>query len=116
MKIAIPIKEKTLSSKVDARFARAAFFTIYDTESKEAKFLENVVLQAHGAGPKMVETLANEKVDALISNSIGPNAFTALKQANIKVYLAKEGSAEENIKRVIEGTATMLDTPGSSHR
>ncbi len=71
MKIAIPIKEKTLSSEVDARFARAAFFAIYDTKSKEAKLFENVVLQAHGAGLKMAETLANEKVDALISNSVG---------------------------------------------
>lgn len=116
MKIAIPIKEKTLSSEVDARFARAAFFAIHDTESKETKFFENVVLQAHGAGPKMVETLANEKVDALISNSVGPNAFTALQQAGIRVYLAEQGSAEENIKKVVKGAATILDTPGSSHR
>jgi len=39
-----------------------------------------------------------------------------LKQTGIKVYLIGEGSAEENIKRIVEGTAIILDAPGSPHR
>ena len=98
MKIAIPVKEKSLSSEVDDRFARAAFILIYDMENKTTKFLEDIAAQAHGAGPMMVEALAK----------------TAINQTGIKVYLAKEGTAEENIKNVIDGTATEMEKPGPS--
>ncbi|MCD6159135.1 MAG: NifB/NifX family molybdenum-iron cluster-binding protein [Kosmotoga sp.] len=114
MKIAIPVKEKSLSSEVDDRFARAAFILIYDMENKTTKFLEDIAAQAHGAGPMMVEALTKNGVDILIAKSLGQNAFTAINQTGIKVYLAKEGTAEENIKNVIDGTATEMEKPGPS--
>ncbi|OAA31610.1 hypothetical protein AT15_05935 [Kosmotoga arenicorallina S304] len=114
MKIAIPVKEKSLASEVDDRFARAAFILIYDVESKTTEFLEDVATQAHGAGPVMVEALAKNGVDILVAKSLGQNAFTAINQTGIKVYIAKDGTAEENIKNVIDGTATEMIEPGPS--
>ncbi|AKI97726.1 NifB/NifX family molybdenum-iron cluster-binding protein [Kosmotoga pacifica] len=116
MKIAVPVKEKSLTSEVDDRFARAAFIAIYDIENETVEFLENEAIQAHGAGPKMVEALSKKGTNILIAKSVGQNAFTAINQTGIKVYLAKDGTAEENIKSVIEGTATELKEPRpSSH-
>ncbi|MDI3524524.1 MAG: hypothetical protein PWQ07_1298, partial [Kosmotoga sp.] len=48
--------------------------------TEEAEFFENEGTQAHGAGPKMVETLASKGAEVLIAKNVGQNAFSALKQ------------------------------------
>lgn len=116
MKIAIPVKEKTIESEVDSRFARAAFIAMYDTETISASFYENHVSEAHGAGPKMVEFLAKEGINVLIAPSVGKNALDALKMAGIKVFLSENISAKANVDKVLEGKGMILDTPGPSHK
>lgn len=39
-----------------------------------------------GAGVQASQIVSNEGVDAVIGNNFGPNAFTALKYAGIKIY------------------------------
>lgn len=39
-----------------------------------------------GAGVQASQIVGNEGVDAVIGNNFGPNAFTALKYAGIKIY------------------------------
>ncbi|MDK2954109.1 NifB/NifX family molybdenum-iron cluster-binding protein [Kosmotoga sp. DU53] len=115
MKYALPVKDKSLDAEVDDRFARAAFFVIYDSDTEEAEFFENEGTQAHGAGPKMVETLASKGAEVLIAKNVGQNAFSALKQVGMKVLIAKEGTARENIESAMNGDLSALETPGPSH-
>lgn len=115
MKYALPVKDKSLDAEVDDRLARAAFFVIYDSDTEETEFIENEIDQAHGAGPKVVETLANKGAETLIAKNVGQNAFSALKQVGMKVLIAKEGTARENIESAINGGLSELETPGPSH-
>jgi predicted Fe-Mo cluster-binding NifX family protein len=57
MKIAIPVKEKSLDSFPDDRFARGRYFLIYDPDSEEQEFIDLSIEAAHGAGPVAVNFL-----------------------------------------------------------
>ena len=116
MKIAIPVKENSIETPVDDRFARAAFIAIYDTVLGSYAFHKNTVSDAHGAGPKMAEFLAEQGVDTLIAPSVGKNAFTALEQAGIKIFLSTQGSAKDNIEAVIANKGLLMEVPGPSHK
>jgi predicted Fe-Mo cluster-binding NifX family protein len=97
MRIAVPAKEKTLESKLDERFARAAYFLVYDTEDESYEFFSPDNSQEHGVGTKIVNELSDQGIDAVISKNLGENALTALKAANIKAYIASDGNVQENI-------------------
>jgi predicted Fe-Mo cluster-binding NifX family protein len=97
MKIAVPAKEKTFESELDERFARAAYFLVYDTEDESYEFFSPDNSQEHGVGTKIVNELSDQGIDAVISKNLGENALTALKAANIKAYIASDGNVQENI-------------------
>jgi len=97
MKIAVPAKEKTFESELDERFARAAYFLVYDTEDESYEFFSPDNSQEHGVGTKIVNELSDQGIDAVISKNLGENALTALKAANIKSYIASDGNVQENI-------------------
>lgn len=102
MKIAITAQGKTLQDKVDARFGRCPFFVIYDTETKEIEILDNqdVEQEAHGAGPRTVQRLAEYKCNVLITgNGPGGNAASLLSKMNIDIYV---GAGDMIIEDAIE--------------
>ena len=68
----------------------------------EHKVMSNeAITSSSGAGVKAAQKLINEKVDAVITGNIGPNAFDILRQAGIKIFKAS-GSIEEVIKKFKE--------------
>ena len=75
MKIAISASSPELSSPVDARFGRAAWFIIADVESGAWEAVENKQnLQAtQGAGIQSAECVANRGVAAVLTGHCGPN-------------------------------------------
>lgn len=97
MKIAVPAKGKTLESELDERFARAAYFLVYDIEDETYEFFSPDNSQEHGVGTKIVNELSDRGINAVISKNLGENALTALKAANIKSYIASDGNVKENI-------------------
>lgn len=98
MKIAVPAKGKTLESELDERFARAAYFLVYDIEDETYEFFSPDNSQEHGVGTKIVNELSDRGINAVISKNLGENALTALKAANIKSYIASDGNVKENIE------------------
>jgi len=99
MKIAITATDQNIDANVDPRFGRCAFFIIYDTDTKDTKVIENASRNAMGgAGIQAAQSVSNEKVEAVITGNIGPNAFRVLSSAGIKVYTGISGS----IKNAIE--------------
>ncbi len=111
MRVAIAASGGDLSSKLADRFARAEYFIVYDTDSKDYEVIENTVSQAHGAGPKVVQMVASLGVDAVILPGIGSNAFDALYAAGVKAYIGKPVSVEENIKLLLEGSLEEVKSP-----
>ena len=87
MKIAITAGEPQFEAKLEPRFGRCAYFLIVDTETQDWKPIQNPAAEAMGgAGPQAAQFLADYDVEAIISGEFGPNAFTALETAGIRMY------------------------------
>ncbi len=87
MKICITSTGENLDSFIDPRFGRCQYFLIVDEKGKLLKAIPNQGVQAiRGAGVTAAQIVANEKVEAVITGNIGPNAFMVLGQSGIKIY------------------------------
>lgn len=98
MKIAIPVDGQSLESNASQNFGRAAYFLIYDTETKKANFINNTAAASQGgAGIKAAQIIIDNKISVLLAPRLGENAAEVFKGANIKLYQTKVGTAQENI-------------------
>lgn len=87
MKIAFTSTGNGWKEKLDVRFGRAKGFFIYDTETKNTKFINNDNIDiAHGAGTSAAKNIIDEKVDVLITGKVGPKADEVLKTSDVKIY------------------------------
>ena len=87
MKIAISAGEPQFEAKLEPRFGRCAYFLIVDSETQNWKPMQNPAVEAMGgAGPQAAQFLADQDVEAVISGEFGPNAYTALEAAGIRMY------------------------------
>jgi len=110
MKIAIPVEDKSIQSKVCISFGRTPYFLIYDTDTKESVFLDNSAAASQGgAGIKAAQAIADEGVVALITPRCGENAAAVLKPANIALYKTMNDSIQDNIESFINGKLPLLD-------
>jgi predicted Fe-Mo cluster-binding NifX family protein len=105
MKVAVTSQGRELSSEVDPRFGRARKLIVVDTETGQFQAHDNTVnLHAvQGAGIQTGKNVANLDVDAVITGSVGPNAFKTLSAAKIKVFLADKQTVRQAIDSFKEG-------------
>lgn len=83
-----------LNSKLDLRFGRAAWFCIYNAETKETEFIENENVNAQGgAGTKTAEKVAELGVNKVISGDFGPKAKSLLERFKIQMIILDEGNS-----------------------
>ncbi len=102
MKIVFTAQGTNWDSKMDARFGRAKFFIVYNEETDELSAMDNadVENEAHGAGPKAAQKMAEAKVSILITgNGPGGNAATVLSKLGIKSFI---GAGDLTIKEAYE--------------
>lgn len=77
-----------IDSAIDPRFGRGAYFLIVDTETLEWQAHPNAGGRSMGgAGIRAAQFAADQKVEAVLSGDFGPNAYTALEQAGIPMYV-----------------------------
>jgi len=105
MKAAVTATGKDLSAEVDPRFGRAAWFVIVDTETGAFEYVDNAqnVEAAQGAGIQAAQTVASKEVDAVLTGHCGPNAFRAMEEGGIAVYVGVSGTVGEAIEKLKEG-------------
>ncbi len=105
MKIAISVSEGTLESPIDNRFGRAKSFMLYDTETKSFTTHDNTqnLTAAQGAGIQAGQNVVELGADCLITGHCGPKAYKVLAAGDIKLFLAVDGTVQENIKKCIDG-------------
>ena len=104
MKICISSTGKNLDAIVDQRFGRCQYFLIVDTETMKVKTISNEsTLSSGGAGIQAAQIVAKEGIDSVISGNIGPNAFSILQAAGIKVYTGAEGTIKDAIENYKKG-------------
>jgi len=104
VRVAIPTKgDKGLQDEVAEVFGRAKTITVIDLVNGEVKGVQ--VLQnpaasyRFGAGPIVVKTLADLKVNVVVASELGPGASTLLdEQKIIKVIVKPHTSVSEAIK------------------
>jgi len=102
MKIVFTAQGETWESQMDARFGRAKFFVIYNDETEELTTMDNsdVEKEAHGAGPKAAQKIAELQANIIITgNGPGGNAGTVLQKLGVKSYI---GAGELTIKQAYE--------------
>ncbi len=98
MIVAIPASSNKTDALIDERFARCAFFCLYNTDTKQVDFKENNKRDASGGvGPQVVEFLAINGVNEVLSVEIGPKAQEALDKLNICTQLVHAGQSVQQL-------------------
>lgn len=105
MKLAITSTGDTLSSDMDPRFGRAAYFIIVDPDTLEYEVVENSqnLNLPQGAGIQAGKTIVNQQANVLITGNCGPKAFQVLSQAGIEIKIGASGSVESAIQAYKRG-------------
>ena len=104
MKICISSKGKDLDAVVDQRFGRCQYFLIVDTDTMKVKTISNeAILSSGGAGIQAAQIVTKEEVSSVITGNIGPNAFSILKAAGIKIYTGVIGTIKDAIDNYKNG-------------
>jgi len=96
MKIIISSQSNKIDSLMDLRFGRCKYFCVYDTETKDIRYIENDAINASGgAGIQAANQVIKEDGEFVITGNLGPNASRVLENANIKVYITE-------VKKVVD--------------
>ena len=99
MKIAVSATTPDLSAKVDPRFGRCQYFVIVDPDSMEFEGIENSSASAGGgAGIAAAQMVVSKEVEAVLTGNCGPNAFSVLEAAGIKVMTGVSGGIQEAVE------------------
>ena len=111
MKIVITSFDANIDAQFSPRFGRCANFIVIDTESREWEAFPNPAASAGGgAGPQAVQSIAKQDVEAVVSGRYGPNAYTALKAAGIKTFVASGGTVSEVLDQYLAGKLEQVST------
>lgn len=112
MEICITATSDDLDCKVDERFGRCRFFILVDPSSMKFKAVPNAAAEASGgAGIQAANMVLRHTPIAVITGSIGDNAFNVLKASGVKIYSCKNISVREAIEMYNAGKLSIIDAP-----
>jgi predicted Fe-Mo cluster-binding NifX family protein len=107
MKIAVSAQEPDLNAQVDPRFGRCQYFVIVDTETMEFETMKNTGTDAGGgAGIAAAQLVTGTEPEVVLTGSCGPNAFSVLEAAGIKVVTGVSGTIRKAIDDYVAGKYT----------
>ena len=107
LRIAVPTKTRAgLEDIVSEVFGKAKTFTVVDVENGEVKNVQVINNPAasyeYGAGPVAVKTLADLKVNLVISVELGPGASGLLEHYKIsKLSVKPNTKVADSIKEAL---------------
>jgi len=109
MKIALPLKGKSMTEPISPTFGRSNYFVIYDTESGEIEFVANDISRSQeNVGIRTSQLLIAKKVDVVILPQCGENAANILKAVNIRIFQSANESVGDNILALQSGELSSL--------
>jgi predicted Fe-Mo cluster-binding NifX family protein len=110
MKIMVPVDDNSSKSNICISFGRTPYFLIYDTDSRESKFIENTAAESQGgAGIKAAQIIVDNEAEILLTPRCGENAAEVLNAANIKIFKCTNESIQDNIINFISGKLSALE-------
>jgi predicted Fe-Mo cluster-binding NifX family protein len=68
-----------------------------------------------GAGIRAAQTIAGKNVEAVLTGSVGPNAFPALQDSGIKILVGVSGTVKSAIESYTGGALEELASPGPAN-
>lgn len=112
MKIAITAKGDALSSEMDERFGRCAYFIVVDVDSSGVfKAIKNDAADAGGgAGIRAAQMVIDAGAQAVVSGNFGPNAFDALSAGDVKLYAVSASTVQEAFDIFRANKARLLES------
>ena len=100
MKVAITSTGNTLTSTLDDRFGRCAYFAIYDIDTNQTEFIQNPNKEVStGAGPASVQIVASQGVKKIISGEFGGKVKSILEKLQIQMILFS--GPEKTIQEIV---------------
>ena len=73
---------------VSSTFGRSKKFLIYDTDSKETRYIDNLAMNSQGgAGIKAAQVILDAGVDVLLTPQCGENAAKVLHGLNMSMRM-----------------------------
>jgi len=103
-KVCVSATGSSIDSQIDPRFGRCAYFIIADPDTIDFQCLPNAAYESpHGAGIQAAQMVANQKVQAVITGMVGPNAHRVLSTAGIEIVTGVSGTVKDAIQRYKTG-------------
>ena len=111
MKIAVTSQGMDLDAEVDARFGRAPYFLIVDSETFDFEVMDNKenMNALKGAGIQAAVMVSDKGAEILLTGFCGPNAFKALKAANVGVANNASGTVKDAVQAYLNGQLPLSD-------
>ena len=111
MKIVVTSTGRELTSEVDPRFGRAAYFLLVDPETLQFEAFENTQHLDHpqGAGIQAAQNVVRHGVGALLTGFCGPKAFRVLEAAGVQVLTGAKGRVIDAVQAYTNGHLTPCD-------
>ena len=111
MKIAVTSQGDTLDSQVDPRFGRAAYILIVDTETLEFEAFDNNENKNSfkGAGTQAAAMVSEKQAEVLLTGFCGPNAFSTLEAAGVKVANDQSGRVIDAVQKFKQGNVVFAE-------
>jgi predicted Fe-Mo cluster-binding NifX family protein len=115
MKILVSTFKGGMDDNICPTFGRCPTFTSVDSDSMEAKVLQNPGSSAGGgAGIAAAQAAMDAGAQKVITGNCGPNALAVLARAGIKVY-GSMGAVREAVDALLKGELTEIASPGPLH-
>ncbi len=111
MRIAVTATGRDITSDLDLRFGRAAYFIFVDADSMKYEVMENTqnLNLPQGAGIQAGKTIVDNNADVLISGNCGPKAFKVLSSADVKIVVGPRGRVVDAVEKYKNGELTVTD-------
>ena len=98
MRLCVTSAGRDIEAKIDARFGRAPYFLIIDTDTSAAEVVVNSAA-GQGAGIAAAQLVIDKGVDGILTGAVGPNVLTALQASGIKLF--EGATSEDTVKEAL---------------
>lgn len=104
MKVAIAIRGKNLTERLDERFGRSKHFCVYDFNTDKAVFIENnFTTEQDGVGKHVVDLLTEQDVQMIVACEFGRKVRSILEKKKIQMVIVQNSSltGEDILKMIV---------------
>jgi predicted Fe-Mo cluster-binding NifX family protein len=97
---------------MDSRFGRCAYFLFVETKDMSFEAVANASMSlGGGAGVQSGQLISEKGAEYVLTGNCGPNAFSTLKAAGVKVVTGCSGTVRQAVERFQSGAWKPLEQP-----